>query len=340
MKKTKFKLVVMIMFCWAVFGNPAFAETHWNIQAVDEDGYGTHPNLGNSIKVSVEGVVLNRPDYMLDSTPDYNNPEESIGAEWQIYIQGDVDNDHAGTAVWMGQNYDNVWGGSGMYSNPDWTYELYRLTHDPCTAYEIRPGDKVRVTGLLKFYKGKTNINERHNANPDNDVEIELIEAGVGLPQPELVTLSDLVSESNEPIFTSSREYGCEYYQGRLIRINDVNIVDCDDWGPDNTLMIQDSTGRTFDVKLGIGPGFTEFECPSGQIDVIGILDQESSNMYVCKDGYRIWVVNYDGNGKVLTDFGFPKNRLPGDINLDGKVDFIDFSEFANDWLEEHPEGT
>ena len=162
---------------------------------------------------------------MLDSTPDYNNPEENVGAQWQIFIQGNPD-DHAGTAVWMGQNYDNVWGGSGMYTDPNWTYELYRLTHDPCTAYEVRSGDKVRVTGLLKFYSGKTNINERHNTNPDNDVKIELIEASVGLPQPELVTLSDLVYENNDPIFDDNRLTGCEYYQGRLIRINDVNIVD------------------------------------------------------------------------------------------------------------------
>jgi len=344
MEKMNLMLIILIIGCSAVFSSLVVAETHWNIQAVDEDGYGTHPNLYNSIKVSVEGIVLNRPDYMLDSTPNYNNPEETLGGTWQIYIQGDI-NDHAGTAVWMGQNYDNVWGGSGMYPDSNWTYELYRLTHDPCTAYEIRPGDKVRVTGLLKFYSGKTNINERHYTDPDNDFKIELIEAGVGLPQPEVVTLSELKDAGDNYIFDHTRQTGCEYYQARLIRINDVNIVDCGNWGPDDpgefqTLTIRDSSGRTFPLKAGIGPGFAEFECPTGQIDVIGILDQESSDMWVCKDGYRIWVVNYDGNGKVLTDFGFPKNRLPGDINLDGKVDFLDFSEFANDWLEEHPEGT
>jgi hypothetical protein len=244
----------------------------------------------------------------------------------------------------MGQNYDNVWGGSGMYSDPNWTYEIYKLGNDPCTAYQIRPGDRIRVTGLLKFYSGKTNINERHNTNPDNDIEIELIEAGVGLPQPEVVTLTELVSESNEPIFDDSRLTGCEYYQARLIRINDVNIVGCEYWGPDapgeyETLEIRDKTGRSLPLKLGIGPGFTDFGCPAGQIDVIGILDQESSDMWVCKDGYRLWAVNYDGNGKVLTDFSFSKNRLSGDINLDGKVDFTDFSELANNWLDIHPEG-
>jgi len=149
MKKVKLKLVVIIGLCWVILGNMALAETHWNIQSVDADGYGTHPDLLTSNKIMVEGIVLNRPDYMLNSKPDYDNGD--LGGSWQIYIQGDI-NDHAGTTVWMGQNYDNVWGGSGMYPDPNWTYELYKLTHDPCTAYEIRPGDKVRVTGLLKFY--------------------------------------------------------------------------------------------------------------------------------------------------------------------------------------------
>ncbi len=333
--------LVMSLF---VLSSLAYGDTHQHVQSIDEDGYGTHPDLQTTNKVWVEGVVLNRPDYMLDSTPDFNNAEETLGGQWQMYIQGDAD-DHAGTAVWMGQNYANIWGGVGMYTDPNWTYELYRLSHDPCTAHEIRPGDKIRVTGLLKFYKGKTNINERHNAGPENDFSIEILEPAVGLPQPEVVAMSELKDVNDNYIFDHTRQTGCEYYQARLIRINDVNIVDCENWGPDDpgefqTLTIQDPSGRTLPLKLGIGPGFTEFECLSGQIDVIGILDQESSDMWVCKDGYRIWVVNYDGNGKVLTDFGFPKNRLPGDINLDGKVDFLDFAEFANDWLKEHPEGT
>lgn len=331
----KFFCLVMLLL---VMNSFVYGDTHQQVQSVDEDGYGNHPDLLTSNKVWVEGIVLNRPDYMLDATPNEDYPGPGPGAAWQIYIQGDT-NDHAGTVVWMGQCYDLVPGGDGTYTDPNWTYELYQLSHDPCTAYEIKPGDKVRVTGLLKFYKGKTNINERHNTDPDNDVTIELLEPAVGLPKPEVVTLSELKHANDDFIFDHTRQTGCEYYQTRLIRINDVNIADCNDWGSNNTLTIQGS-GRTFPVKLGIGPGFTEYDCPSDQIDIIGILDQESSGYTVCKDGYRIWIINYDGNGKVLTDFGFPKNRLPGDINLDAKVDFSDFAEFANDWLEEHPEGT
>jgi len=341
MKETKMKLVVIVMVAAAVLSSPLWADTHRNVQAVDADGYGTHPDLQTTNKVTVEGVVLNRPDYMLDSTPAYDNGE--AGGMWQIFIQGDVYDDHAGTVVWMAQNYDNLWGGTGMYNDPCWTYELYRLSHDPGTAFAIQPGDKVKVTGLLKFYAGKTNINERHNTDSNNDVTIELVEANVGIPQPEVVALSELKDGSDSFIFDPCRLAGCEYYQGRLIRINDVSIVSCANWGPDDpgdfqTLTIQDTTGRTFPLKLGLGPGFSQFSCPSGEIDVIGILDQESSSDP--KVGYRIWVTNYDGNGSVLTDFGLPQNHLPGDVNLDGTVDLLDFTEFANHWLAEHPEGT
>ena len=62
----------------------AYGDTHWNVQDVNENGYGTHPDMETTNKVTVEGIILNRPDYMLDSTPDYNNPEETIGGIWQL----------------------------------------------------------------------------------------------------------------------------------------------------------------------------------------------------------------------------------------------------------------
>jgi hypothetical protein len=120
-----------------------------------------------------------------------------------------------------------------------------------------------------------------------------------------------------------------------------VNIVDPNEWAPDSTLTIKDANGLTFTVKLGIGDGFSRYECPSGQIDVVGIFDQESTGYMVCKDGYRIWVTNiffiYDENGLVLIDRGYPRGNLIGDLNNDFVVDFKDFDEFAADWLEHVP---
>lgn len=322
------KLLCCMLVCILTSGGFAYGDTHRQLQAVDEDGYGIHPDLITFNKVTVEGIILNRPEFMLDATPNEDAPF-GPGAMWQIYIQGEC-NDHAGTAVWMGQCYDNIWGGVGTYTNQQWLDEIYRLNHDPCTGYEFAPGDRVRVTGLLKFYGGKTNINERHNSDPSNDLTIELVEPAVGLPQPEVITLDDVKDGNDNFIFDYNRLSGCEYYQGRLIKLNNVSFVDANSWGPDATLTITDGQ-KTFPVKLGIGwgisPGSNNLSEP---FDVIGIFDQEGS----LKDNYRIWVLNYDGNGRVLTDRAYGRYNLPGEINRDGKVDMFDFAWLTNNWLE------
>jgi len=327
---------VKILFCLAilvlVLSSFLYGDTHRQVQAVDEDGFGTHLDLYTLNKVTVEGIILNRPDFMLDATPNEDAPF-GPGASWQIYIQGEGD-DHAGTAVWMGQCYDNIPGGDGTYTNQEWLDEIYRLSHDPLTGYEYAPGDRVKVTGLLKFYTGKTNINERLSSDPSNDLTIELVEAGAGLPQPEVITLDDVKDGNDNFIFDSSRLSGCEYYQGRLVKINNVSFVDSNSWGPDAEMEITDGQ-KTFPVKLGIGwgirPGSNNLTEP---FDVVGIFDQESVSYIVCNDGYRIWVTNYDGNGRVLTDRAYGRYNLPGEINKDGKVDMFDFAWLVDNWLE------
>jgi len=301
--------------------------THTEIQSVDADGYGNHPDLQTTNKVTVEGIIINRPDFILDATPNQDAPF-GPGAMWQIYIQGEG-TDHAATAVWMGQCYDNVWG-SGTYTNQQWLEEIYRVGHDPVSGYEFAPGDRVRVTGLLKFYSGKTNINERHNTDPANDLTIELIEPAVGLPQPEVITLDDVKDANDEFIFDPTRQRGCEYYQGRLVKINHVRFVDPNAWAPEATLTITDGV-KTFPVKLGRGwgfrPGSNNLTEP---FDIVGIFDQEGG----LKDHYRLWVPNYDGNGKVLSDRAYGRYNLPGEINADGKVDLQDLAWLANSWLQ------
>jgi hypothetical protein len=326
--KSSFELKMLFYFIPLLLALSSFAkgDTHTSIQAVDADGYGVHPDLVTSNKVMVEGIILNRPDFMLDATPQEDAPF-GAGAMWQIYIQGEGD-DHAGTAIWMGQCYDNVWG-SGTYTNEEWLNEVYRVSHDPATGYEFAPGDRVRVTGLLKFYGGKTNINERHSTDPANNLTIELIEGGVGLPQPEVITLDDIKDNEDKFIFDPNRESGCEYYQGRLVKINDVGFVDPNSWGPNAALMITDGH-KTFPIQLSLGWGFRSGSNNlSESFDVVGIFDQEGG----LKDNYRIWVLNYDGNGRVLTDRAHAMYNLPGDINRDGKVDMIDFAYLADSWL-------
>jgi len=211
------------------------------------------------------------------------------------------------------------------------------MNHDPNTGYTFQAGDRIQITGWYMFYKGKVNVNEKHKNDQFYDVNVVLVTPAVGLPQPENITLDLVKDASNQFIFDPNRAAGCEYYQARLVRVDDVNITDPNNWVANGTVTVADNTGRTFPVKLGIGDEFTRYACPTGQISVIAILDQESSSTTVCKDGYRLWVTNYDGNGRVLTDRGHKRGNLPGDINSDYKVDLYDFAELANNWLIQRP---
>jgi hypothetical protein len=327
MKRIMVLTVVMAMaFVAAVKGDsPTVAEvTHQQLQAVDGDGVGTYSATD---KVIITGIVLNNPEEMLDPT----SSTSGMGGQYQFYVHGEG-SDHAGTAVYMAQRY--VYMGGGLYTPEQWSSELWRMNHDPNTGYIFQMGDRVRVVGWPMFHNGKMNVNEKHKTDPFYDVNVELITPAAGLPQPETITLDLVKDSSNQFIFDPNRAIGGEYYQARLVRVDDVNITDPNDWAPNHTLTIADKTGRTFPLLLGIGDGFTRYPSPTGQISIIAIFDQESS---ANTNGYRLWVTNYDGNGLVLTDRGHKRGNLPGDINSDYMVDFEDFAELANHWLQQSP---
>jgi hypothetical protein len=300
--------------------------THSEFQAVDAGGEQTYSATD---KVILEGVLLHNPADMLDPAPDDTITETfNISGQWQIYFQGEGE-DHAGTAVWLGQLYNNLpWIAlDGGYTNEEFVAELSRLN-----AAQFSPGDRIRITGYYLSYNGKLNINEQHNKNPDHDFSIELVKRGVGLPRPEVVTLDELKDADDDFIFDPNRQSGCEYYQARLIKIEDVYFVDANDWGPHGELVITDGI-KTFPVKLGRGTGiYTGSNNLSEPFNIIGIMDQESPDLV---SGYRIYVMNYDGNGSVLACREHRRADKPGDINLDGIVDEFDFTEFVEDWLKQ-----
>ena len=332
MKKMNLILVILMVSGSATLAVDPTPVTHWDFQAVNADGSSSFDDAG-PWQVVLEGILLNNPEEWLDPTPDPTVAPWFMGGQWEIFIQGER-SDHAGTACWMGQNYANG-PGDYSYTNEEWLAEICRLNRDPNTSYIFHAGDRVRVTGTYLFYAGKLNINENHEIDPLFDFTVELVKPAVGLPQPEEIHISDLKNPDNSEIFDATRMTGGEYYQARLVRIEDVNVVDPENWGPENTLTIQDSDGLTFPVRLGIGDGISRYDCPTGQIDVIGIMDQKAPGYPPDPTkGYRLLVLNYDGNGLVLGDTRHPRGNLPGDINNDYIVDFRDFAEFADNWLQ------
>jgi len=317
--------IISLTLAAVVQAAPAVASvTHSEFQAVNASGEQTY---NASEKVILEGILLHNPADMLDPTPDDTITDLfNISGQWQIYFQGEGD-DHAGTAVWLGQLYNNLpWVAlDGGYTNAEFAAELSRLN-----AAQFSPGDRIRVTGYYMSYNGKLNVNEQHNKNPDHNFTIELLERGVGLPRPEVVTLDDLKDNDDNFIFDQSRQTGCEHYQARLIKIESVYFANADDWGPQGEVVITDGI-KTFPVKLGRGNGiYAGSNNLTEPFDIIGILDQESPNL---TDGYRLYVMNYDGNGSVLASREHRRADKPGDLNLDGIVDYDDINELLDDWL-------
>ena len=314
-----------------VFAYDPVLVSHRDFQAVHADGTSSFDDSG-PFQVVLQGILLNNPEDWLDPAPNSRVAPWFMGGQWEIFVQGEG-LDHAGTACWIGQNYANG-PGDFSYTNEQWLAEVYRLNHDPGTGYVFHQGDRVRITGTYLFYAGKLNINENHETDPVFDFKIELIKPGVGLARPDEIHISDLKNPDNSEIFDPERKIGCEYYQCCRVRIEDVNIIDPQKWGIGNTVTIKDSRGLTFPVRLGRGAGISQYPCPSGQIDVIGIIDQKSPGYPPDPTkGYRLLVFNYNGNKLVLGDTGKLRSNLPGDVNHDYIVDMRDLLELTENWL-------
>lgn len=276
----------------------AVAETHWDFQAVDAAG-GSAWTPGYPL--SVTGVILNNPEDMLDAAWDPNaEADGTMGGQWQIFVQGETP-DRCGTALWMGQNYySRVPVGdpaTRRYGETSWNEEMDRLNHDPDSGHHFRRGDRVVITSDTSlFFGGKRNINEAHLVS--NDFSIELLEANVGLPEPEELTLADLDASSGAPgydaaypRFDRNRETGAEHYQGMYVRMNELTLTDASGWGAsgwhDRVCFAADGDGRELRLRM---PLSDLGAVPTGEFDAYGIINQESGSMNEGRDGYELFV--------------------------------------------------
>lgn len=299
--------------------------SHADFQAVDEYGFAVFPLTA---PVRMRGVIVNRASDMLDGRP---GADPYMGGQWQIFVQA-VGDDFGGTACWMGQNIGKMTGThpQGSYTDSEWLAEIGRLSHDPATGRAFRIGDLVeiraRAPGLA--FRGKSNINEQHTNNPAADFDLILLEADYGTPTPVALTLANLKDANDQFIFDPERLVGPEHYQGTLVRVSNVWFADSTAWGPNATLTITDGAGRTMPVRLGRGGGFEIYPAPSGPFDVVAILDQEDLvSGDGLMDGYRLWAMNYNGNGSVIDGVG-----CNGDLTGDGAVTLSDLAQLLGNY--------
>ena len=241
--------------------------------------------------LSLKGVVLNNPQDMLDSTPNYipcaAGTQWQLGGQWQVFVQTVDASDFGGAALWMAQNYGNVtwhWPDSTYsYTNSEWEAETARVSLNNT----LQAGDVVEINargGL--FHNGKFNVNEQHDNDPVFDFDISLISHGT-LPAPTTITIEDVKNPDGSFKFVQDRLSGAEHYQSTLVCLNDVSLVDPINWKANSTVTITDGT-LTLPMLLGMN-GFDTLSAPTGKFDVVGIFDQESSDY---QSGYRLWVTD------------------------------------------------
>ena len=320
MLRHRLLIAVSLLVCLGLAAGPARAlDEIWNLEVIDSSGWGTHPSLSlppanPAAWVTFQGVVLNRPQDMLNTA-----------TQWQMYVQALPTNPAP---------YNQ--GGIALYAN-----KFYDPTGWPRYSNEWLPGDVVEVTGLLLFYNGKTNLNERHDG--DNIFTVTLVEHGT-LPAPwKIPSIAEAIT------FDVSRAAGGERYQGQWCRLDGARVT-TGTWAANQTVTITDDSGATMPMLLGAFGDFTQGAAPPGRFTVTAIFDQEDlTSPY--QDTYRFWPLSYnqiavwgdtDANGLVdfsdyqtLADhYGTPSDATwqMGDYNHDGAVNSLDYQNLYTNY--------
>jgi len=298
------RLLALTTLATLLAAGPARTETFQNLEAVDTNGFST---WAGSYPLTVIGVLLNNPGEMLDATPNFipwNGGASAfqLGGQWQVFVQAVLPGDRGGAECWMGQNYGNLpWephDGSASYTDSAWMAETNRVNHDPAIGYAFRKGDLVAVTanGSL-FYGGMQNINEEHSTGTNLDFTLSLVCSNYGLPAPEAISLSSVISTNLSPtghyeIFDPTRTTGGEHWQGMRVRINGLTLVSTEGWNTNSdwstrSCMATDGEERQFPL---VHPLYDLGPAPTNRFDATGIFLQESGSGTDGTFGYELFV--------------------------------------------------
>ncbi len=254
-------ICLLLFYCFLlVYVQAAQLDNMWDLEAVNEIGFGVHPKVNADYnnpnnKVIVEGVVIGGSHEIL-------NPNSA----YTIFIQ-DENSDRGGIQAWAG---------SWFYGPSMWSM-LRSTDYIDCQA-----GDRVRITGFLADAgRGKVVINHRHSNDPALIFTVEII-GHSGIPDPMFIPS---VSECN--YFDQTRAGGGERYQTRFVMLHGVDIIS-GNWANNSLTTIADSTGSLGMLLSAMGD-FDSSPQPSGKLNVVGIFDQEDTTSPYT-EGYRIWV--------------------------------------------------
>ena len=273
----------------------------------------THPTT-SEYPVSVVGVVVNNPVDML-------NWNDGSSSQWQTFIealpagtyggQTVAPGDFGGTALYMIKDFPY---GSppAVFDDDTWNSEMNRLNYPlyngTPVSTPLQYGDVVLVQANAPglFYNGKYNINMQHQTSSAYDFSITILQRGY-TPPVSNITLANLVNPDGTFIFDATRATGDEHYQGSLVHLNGLTLVDPSDWTTGGTVTVKQGN-LTFAMQLGLDPVLSSINASilqNSTFSVTAILDQEGSDL---TGGYSLWMTS----ASELT--------LNGDANGDGTV--------------------
>lgn len=254
--------VVTVLIAIVALSAACCAETMWNLQEVNEIGYGIHPKVwadetDPDNRVTVEGVALAGFNEILNPNMMYT-----------VFLQDDT-SDRGGIQAWTGKFF---------YGDEMWA--LLRTTD----YIDYQAGDRLRITGFIAdMGRGKVVINNRgHSGSPLLVWHVEIL-GHSGLPDPELVPS---VSRCN--YFDHTRAGGGERYQTRYVMLHGVEVTS-GQWGANNLMTVSDDTGSVGMLLSAMGD-FNSNPQPGGRLNVVGVMDQEDDQVAPYADGYRVWV--------------------------------------------------
>jgi hypothetical protein len=154
----------------------------------------------------------------------------------------------------------------------------------------------ITANGSL-FYGGMQNVNEEHSTDPANNFTISLVSTNFGLPAPQVISLSSVISTNlsatgHYDIFDPTRATGGEHYQGMRVRINGLTLVTTDGWNTNSDwdsryCTATDGEGRQFSL---IHPLYDLGPAPTNQFDATGVFIQESGSGTDGTFGYELFV--------------------------------------------------
>jgi len=124
-------------------------------------------------------------------------------------------------------------------------------------------------------------------------------------PTVQNITLADLKNPDDTFIFDETRTTGCEHYQGTLVHLEGLTIVDASKWTLENRYdpvvvkQIVDGHELTFELVLGLDKNLRNigYDLTATPFNLTAILNQEVNYKAGENDmqGYELWWTNASG---------------------------------------------